>query len=69
MMRNTYTRAVMLPLLLTLSALGGGACTNVRPTGTDWDEGTCDGWATETEECDEAWMVDNNYCNMSCGRC
>lgn len=48
---------------------GGAECTNIRPTGTDWDEGTCDGWATYTEECGEAWMVDNNYCNQSCGRC
>ncbi len=44
-------------------------CTNIRPTGTDWDEGTCDGWATETTECDSDWMIDNNYCNESCGRC
>jgi len=32
MMRNTYMRAVMLPLLLTLIALGGGACTNTEPS-------------------------------------
>jgi len=44
-------------------------CTNVRPTGTMWDEATCDQWASETPECDQPWMVDNNYCNESCGRC
>lgn len=48
---------------------GGGECTNVRPTGTEWDEATCDQWATETSECGNAWMVDGNYCNESCGRC
>ena len=48
---------------------GGKACTNVRPTGTDWDEATCDQWATETEECGNAWMINGNYCNESCGRC
>ncbi len=44
-------------------------CTNVRPTGTEWDEATCDQWASDTSECDSAWMVDNDYCNESCGRC
>lgn len=34
-----------------------------------WDEATCDQWASETEECNSAWMVDNDYCNESCGRC
>ena len=48
---------------------GGTACTNVRPTGTEWDEATCDQWASETEECNRDWMVDNGYCNESCGRC
>jgi endo-1,4-beta-xylanase len=48
---------------------GNAPCTNVRPTGTDWDDATCEQWATESEECDQAWMVDNNYCNESCGRC
>ena len=48
---------------------GGTGCTNVRPTGTEWDEATCDQWATETSECGNAWMVDGNYCNESCGRC
>ncbi len=48
---------------------GSSACTNVRPTGTDWDEATCDQWATETSECSSAWMIDGNYCNESCGRC
>jgi len=50
----------------------GGAtteCTNIRPTGTDWDEATCDQWASETDECDAAWMIDNHYCDESCGRC
>lgn len=47
----------------------GSACTNVRPTGTDWDDATCDQWASETSECTEPWMVDNDYCNQSCGRC
>ncbi len=50
----------------------GGAtteCTNIRPTGTDWDEATCDQWASETSECDAAWMIDNHYCDESCGRC
>ena len=51
------------------STTGGAACTNVRPTGTEWDEATCDQWASETSECNMAWMVDNNYCNESCGRC
>lgn len=48
---------------------GSGECTNIRPTGTEWDAATCDQWATETSECNEPWMVDNNYCNESCGRC
>lgn len=53
------------------SASGGSgpACTNIRPTGTEWDAATCDQWRDETPECDNAWMVDNNYCNESCGRC
>ncbi len=34
-----------------------------------WDAGTCDGWAKETPECQSAWMIENNYCNESCGRC
>jgi len=46
-----------------------GACTNVRPTGTDWDEATCDQWASATSECSAAWMIDNHYCDQSCGRC
>ena len=46
-----------------------GSCTNVRPTGTQWDEATCDQWATQTSECPNAWMVDNHYCDQSCGRC
>lgn len=48
---------------------GGKACTNVRPTGTEWDEATCDQWAAETEECGSSWMINGNYCNESCGRC
>ncbi len=48
---------------------GNSECTNVRPTGTDWDEATCDQWASETSECSNAWMIDGNYCNESCGRC
>lgn len=48
---------------------GGVQCTNIRPTGTMWDAATCDQWASETQECNQAWMVDNNYCNESCGRC
>jgi len=48
---------------------GTASCTNVRPTGTEWDEATCDEWASDSEECDEAWMVDGDYCNESCGRC
>ncbi len=50
----------------------GGAsttCTNIRPTGTEWDEATCDQWASETSECSAAWMIDNHYCDESCGRC
>jgi endo-1,4-beta-xylanase len=54
---------------LSTGGTGGGACTNVRPTGTMWDEATCAQWASETTECNNAWMVDNNYCNQSCGRC
>ena len=52
-------------------ATGGSStvCTNVRPTGTEWDEATCDDWARYTEECDNAWMINGNYCNESCGRC
>ena len=46
-----------------------GTCTNVRPTGTNWDAATCEQWATETEECEASWMVENGYCNQSCGRC
>jgi hypothetical protein len=55
----------------TVSGSGGTTttCTNVRPTGTDWDEATCDQWASETSECDAAWMIDNHYCDESCGRC
>ncbi len=34
-----------------------------------WDEATCDQWASETSECGEDWMVENAYCNESCGRC
>lgn len=48
---------------------GPAACTNVRPTGTMWDEATCDQWASETTECGESWMADGDYCNESCGRC
>ncbi|MBN2191274.1 MAG: glycoside hydrolase family 11 protein [Polyangiaceae bacterium] len=48
---------------------GGTVCTNIRPTGTEWDEATCDDWATQTSECDSAWMIENDYCNESCGRC
>jgi len=48
---------------------GGGECTNVRPTGTEWDAATCDDWAAQTSECNQPWMVDNNLCNASCGRC
>lgn len=51
---------------------GGGnntECTNIRPTGTMWDEATCAQWASETNECSSAWMINNNYCNQSCGRC
>jgi len=48
---------------------GGSVCTNVQPTGTEWDEATCDQWASETSECSSAWMVDNHYCDESCGRC
>jgi endo-1,4-beta-xylanase len=48
---------------------GGTPCTNVRPTGTQWDEATCEQWATETSECGNPWMVNGNYCNESCGRC
>src|SRR5512145_1883855 len=44
-------------------------CTNVRPTGTEWDEATCDQWATETDECSQSWMIDGKYCSESCGRC
>lgn len=54
------------------TATGGAretSCTNVRPTGTEWDEATCDQWASETSECNNAWMINANYCNESCGRC
>src|SRR5690606_29755076 len=44
-------------------------CTNVCPTGIESEEATCAQWASETSECGEAWMVDNDYCNESCGRC
>lgn len=44
-------------------------CTDVRPTGTEWDEATCAQWASETDECNSAWMIDNHYCDESCGRC
>jgi endo-1,4-beta-xylanase len=44
-------------------------CTNVRPTSTEWEEATCDDWARQTTECGEAWMLDNHYCDESCGRC
>lgn len=51
----------------------GGAvqseCSNVRPTGTDWDEATCDQWANEAGECDSQWFVDAGYCHESCGKC
>ncbi len=55
------------------SAAGSGgsnsSCSNVRPTGTMWDEATCDQWAADTMECDADWMVEGEYCNLSCGRC
>lgn len=54
------------------SAAGGApgtTCTNVLPTGTDWPEGTCDGWANDTTECDSAWMIEQGACDESCGRC
>src|SRR5690606_39990340 len=54
---------------MNTGGMGGGACTNVRPTGTNWDEATCDQWASETSECEAAWMIDNGYCDESCGRC
>lgn len=44
-------------------------CTNVRPTGTDWDQASCDQWASQTGECQSDWMIDKGYCNESCGRC
>ncbi len=55
----------------TATRVGGGTtqCTNVRPTGTEWDAATCDDWATQTSECDAAWMRDNHLCDQSCGRC
>lgn len=46
-----------------------GECTNVRPTGTDWDAATCNDWAQQTSECQAGWMIDNHYCDQSCGRC
>lgn len=56
------------------NAAAGGSpsteeCTNVRPTGTEWDSATCDDWANSTSECSQAWMIDGDYCNESCGRC
>lgn len=48
---------------------GGAPCTNVRPTGTQWDAATCDMWASQTSECSARWMIDNHYCDQSCGRC
>jgi len=53
----------------TTGGSGGTDCTNVRPTDTDWDEATCDDWANQTSECSAAWMIDNHYCDESCGRC
>lgn len=53
----------------TTGGTGSSTCTNVRPTGTEWDEATCDMWATQTSECSAAWMSDNHYCDESCGRC
>lgn len=47
----------------------GVACTNRRPTGTEWDAATCDDWATRTNECDADWMIDGGFCDESCGRC
>jgi hypothetical protein len=44
-------------------------CTDNRPTGTQWDEATCQMWATQTGECGQAWMIDNHWCDASCGRC
>lgn len=44
-------------------------CTNVRPTGTEWDSATCDDWAQYTSECSAAWMIDGHLCDESCGRC
>lgn len=46
-----------------------GECSNVRPTGTEWDAATCDDWASQTSECNSGWMIDNHYCDQSCGRC
>ncbi len=43
-------------------------CVDVEPPpDPEWPDATCEGWATETEECDAAWFAD--YCNLSCGRC
>lgn len=55
---------------VTTGGVGGSVtCTNIRPTGTEWDEATCDQWASATQECSSAWMRDNHYCDESCGRC
>ncbi len=37
------------------------------PPDPEWPDATCEGWATETEECAADWFA--NYCDISCGRC
>ncbi len=53
----------------TSSGGSNASCTNVRPTGTDWDEATCDQWASDTQECASDWMIQGGFCDESCGRC
>lgn len=45
-------------------------CTDIpAPSGNpDW-EGTCQQWATETDECNADWFIKGGYCKQSCGRC
>lgn len=56
-------------------SVSDSACTNIvpPPNETDWPAGTCQGWASQTPECDSDWMLAGDdgkgWCNRSCGRC
>lgn len=53
----------------TATGTGGAPpCEDIKPPpDPEWPDATCENWATETEECGEAWFAE--YCDVSCGRC